>query len=82
MLMEVEKVDPRKRIDVTLTKSVQYSKSESYLTELMADLCERFLLLFDSVTTLNVTIYFKANMKTRLQQSDKFLCKRRSLGKC
>ncbi len=39
MIYEVEKVDPRKRIEVTSTKSIQYSKSETYLSELMEDLC-------------------------------------------
>lgn len=42
MQYEIEKVDPRKRIDVTSTKSIQYSKSESFLTDLMEDLCKNF----------------------------------------
>lgn len=42
MRYEVEKVDPRKRIEVSATKSIQYSKSESFLAELMEDLCKNF----------------------------------------
>lgn len=46
---EIKKVDPRKRVDVggfrldqngqAKTKSIPYSKSETYLTELMESIC-------------------------------------------
>lgn len=49
----IKKVDPRKKVDVsgfrmdpngfTETKSVQYSKSETYLTELMETICKNCL---------------------------------------
>lgn len=49
---EVKKVDPRKRVEVSgfrldpdgksKTKSIQYSKSETYLTELMDSICKQF----------------------------------------
>lgn len=47
---EIKKVDPRKKVDVSgfridasgrsVTKSIQYLKSETYLTELMETICE------------------------------------------
>lgn len=49
MLAAVVKVDPKKRADVggyrmdtegnSVTRTVQYSKSETYLTELMENIC-------------------------------------------
>lgn len=40
MKTEIAKVNPRKRIDVTATKSILYTKSETYLTELMETICK------------------------------------------
>lgn len=50
MLSEIKKVDPKKRADVggyrmdskgnSVTKTVQYSKSETYLTELTETICK------------------------------------------
>lgn len=50
MLVAIGKVDPKKRVEVsgfridsqgnTITKSVQYSKSETYLTELSEEVCD------------------------------------------
>ncbi|XP_037028179.1 protein seele-like isoform X1 [Bradysia coprophila] len=50
MESEIKKIDPRKRVEVSgfrldpsgksKTKTVQYSKSETYLTELMESMCE------------------------------------------
>lgn len=45
MVKEVEKADPRKRIEVTSTKSIQYSKSETFLTQVMEDICKSFPIL-------------------------------------
>lgn len=48
---EIQKIDPRKRVEVSgfrldadgksKTKSIQYSKSETYLTELMDSICKQ-----------------------------------------
>lgn len=50
MLLAIAKVDPKKRADVggyrmdsegkSVTRTVQYSKSETYLTELMENICK------------------------------------------
>lgn len=59
MLYEVEKVDPRKRIEVTSTKSIQYSKSEAYLAELMEDICKAFFnQMMQDVRQLNIFFLF------------------------
>lgn len=49
MLLAIAKVDPKRRADVggyrmdsegkSVTRTVQYSKSETYLTELMENIC-------------------------------------------
>lgn len=50
MLNEINKVDPRKRVEIggykldtqgnAAKKSIQLSKSETYLTELIENICE------------------------------------------
>lgn len=50
MEKEIKKVDPRRRVEVSgfrldpngqsKTKSIQYSKSETFLTELMDSICK------------------------------------------
>lgn len=51
MEKEIQKIDPRKRVEVSgfrldgdgksKSKSIQYSKSETYLTELMESICKQ-----------------------------------------
>lgn len=51
MLTDIAKVDPKKRTNIggyrmdadgnSITRSVQYSKSETYLTDLMENICEQ-----------------------------------------
>lgn len=40
MLYEIKKVNPKKKLEVKSDKSIPYVKSESYLSELMEDLCK------------------------------------------
>lgn len=40
MLHEVGKIDPKRILEVSSTKTVQYSKSDAYFFELMEDLCK------------------------------------------
>lgn len=52
MLLAIAKIDPKKRADVggyrmdsegkSVTRTVQYSKSETYLTELMENICKYY----------------------------------------
>lgn len=60
MELAIKAVDPRKRVEVSgfrmdsdgysITKSVQYSKSETYLTELMDTICKHF---YDNTTHIS-----------------------------
>ncbi len=65
METEVKKVDPRKKVEVsgfrldpngkTKTKSIQYSKSETYLTELMESICKQNTLYSMLLPTVSIT---------------------------
>lgn len=56
MQLDIAKVDPKKRADVggyrmdssgqSQTKTVQYSKSETYLTDLMENICKLALITY------------------------------------
>ncbi|KAJ6644177.1 Protein seele [Pseudolycoriella hygida] len=63
MLMEIEKVDPKKKIQVTATKSVTYTKSESYLAELMEDICE----VDETFTTIRQIVFQKTVIRRMIK---------------
>ncbi|XP_037035135.1 protein canopy homolog 1-like isoform X2 [Bradysia coprophila] len=65
MLYEIKKVNPRKRIEVSATKSILYSKSESYLAELMEDLCE----YQDTFATLRQVLVQKTFIQSMLDNN-------------